>query len=55
MKAYLIFLTAVVIISGLVINAQNTEKRAPKVRSCAVEIEDLTYQLNQCKMIRGEK
>lgn len=34
--------------------ARNTEKSTPAPRNCQVEIDDLNYQLRQCKMIRGQ-
>lgn len=45
----------VIIIVGLVVNALNFEKSTPApISKCQVEIDDLNYQLNQCKMIRGQ-
>ena len=49
-----LFLAGAIILITIVGNAYRMEKSKPAVKSCQVEIDDLNYQLNQCKMIRGE-
>lgn len=60
MKKYLTYGISVILLAGLIFNAhQSLEKLSPdeaKIRNYGAEIDNLNYQLNQCKiLVRGSK
>lgn len=60
MKKYLTYGISVFILAGLIFNAhQSLKKLSPdeaKIRNYGAEIDNLNYQLNQCKiLVRGSK
>lgn len=60
MKKYLAYGISVFLLVGLVFNARKSlEKLSPeemKIRNYASEIDNLNYQLNQCRiLVRGTK
>ena len=54
-KTITVILVGIILIISLVGNAYRIEKSKPLVISkCQAEIDNLNYQLNQCRMIRGQ-